>query len=115
MLNWGAPICGTDSFFASSVSKRVNRILVCQDQLPDLDVPQVELHLLHSCLGLCKLNHIIRTVPMNKISEELVCFDASLCCCLEILSRSSISDIAWLQSTLPIHLGGHGKKAENCS
>ena len=56
----GSPIFGSDTFFADSVAKRV-KVLSCQEHL-DIKYPQVELHLLCSCLGLCKINHILRTV-----------------------------------------------------
>ena len=104
----GAPLCGSDAFFAMSVAKRIDKISDCQNRLSDLDDLQVELHLLRSCLGLCKLNHIIRTVPTNKITKELLRFDVNLRHCLESLSRSSISNEVWSQATRPIRLGGLG-------
>ena len=104
----GSPIHGSEAFFANSVAKRIDRVLSCQDHLSDLEDPQVELHLLRNCLGLCKVNHLIRTVPTEKISEELIRFDSGLRHCLQTLSRLSVSDHAWLLSTLPICLGGLG-------
>ena len=68
----------------------------------------MELHLLCSCLSLCKLNHIIRTVPGFKINDVLIQFDSGLHHSLEALSSSSISDLAWRQATLPVCLGGLG-------
>ena len=68
----------------------------------------MELHLLRSCLSLCKLNHIIRTVPGFKINDVLIQFDSGLHHSLEALSSSSVSDLAWKQTTLPVHLGGLG-------
>ena len=104
----GSPIHGSEAFFANSVAKRIDRVLSCQDHLSDLGDPQVELHLLRNCLELCKVNHLLRTVPTEKISEELIRFDSGLRHCLQTLSRSSVSDHAWLQSTLPKRLGGLG-------
>ena len=68
----------------------------------------MELHLLRSCLSLCKLNHIIRTVPGFKINDVLMQFDSGLHHSLEALSSSSVSDLAWKQATLPVRLGGLG-------
>ena len=66
----GAPICGSDTFFAMSVAKRIDKIRDCQNRLSDLDDPQVELHLLPSCLGLCKLNHVIPTFQQTRSSRN---------------------------------------------
>ena len=44
----------------------------------DLDDPQVELHLLCSCLGVCKLNHLLRTIPPGSVDSELQRFDDNL-------------------------------------
>ena len=104
----GSPVYGSDSFFIDSVGRRVDKVLNCQDHLMDLEDPQVEIHLLRSCLGVCKLNHILRTVPTYRIDQELVRFDSGVRHSLEVLSHSSISDNAWKQAALPIRLGGLG-------
>ena len=102
----GSPVYGSDTYFVSSVSKRIDKIMHQQIQLSVLDDRQVELHLLRSCLGSCKMNHIIRAVPPLKIVDELLRFDDGLRQSFEMLTASSISDQTWLQATLPIHLGG---------
>ena len=104
----GCPVYGPDSYVCEFVSQRVDRILNWQDRLSALEDPQVELHLLRSCLSLCKLNHIIRTVPGCRIDEVLLRFDRGLHHSLESLSSSSISDLPWRQATLPTRLGGLG-------
>ena len=104
----GSPVYGSDTYFVSSVSKQIDKILHQQIQLSVLDDPQVELHLLRSCLDSCKMNHIIRTMPPLKIFDELLRFDAGLQQSFETLTASSISDQTWLQATLPIRLGGVG-------
>ena len=86
----------------------MGKILDWQDRLTALEDPQVELHLLRSCLSLCKLNRIIRTVPGFKINDVLMQFDSGLHHSLEALSSSSVSDLAWKQATLPVRLGGLG-------
>ena len=73
----------------------MDKILDWQDRLTALEDPQVELHLLRSCLSLCKLNHIIRTVPGFKRNDVLMQFDSGLHHSLEALSSSSVSDLAW--------------------
>ena len=86
----------------------MDKILDWQDRLTALEDPQVALHLLRSCLSLCKLNHIIRTVPGFKINDVLIQSDSGLHHSLEALSSSSVSDLAWKQTTLPVHLDGLG-------
>ena len=56
----GSPIWGPPGVFAAFVYSVIERVSVLQGRLWDLDNPQVELHLLHSCLGVCKLNHLLR-------------------------------------------------------
>ena len=104
----GFPVYGSPSYVTEFVSQRVDKILDSQDRLTGLEDPQVELHLLRSCLSLCKLNHIIRTVPGFKINDVLMQFDSGLHHSLEALSSSSVSDLAWKQATFPVRLGGLG-------
>ena len=104
----GSPACGSKEFVNNSLAKRVDRVLECQQLLSDLGNSQVELHLLHSCLSLCKINHLIRTVASDVIERQLSRFDAGLRSSLESIIHSSIPDLSWKQATLPVRLGGLG-------
>lgn len=54
------PIFGSDVFFFEDFMKsKVESILAMQSHLVDFDDPQVALHLLWSCLSLCKLNKLL--------------------------------------------------------
>ena len=66
------------------------------------------LHLLQSCLSVCKINHLLRTVSSDKTIQYLLEFDASLRKCVESIANSSITDSFWSQTMLSIHLGGLG-------
>ena len=46
----GSPIVGTDTFFDEFFKARVDYVLDAQSHLSDLDDPQVEIHLLRSCI-----------------------------------------------------------------
>ena len=48
-----SPIFGSDSFFDRLCAKQVDKVLSCQERLSDLADPQVEFHLLLSCLSIC--------------------------------------------------------------
>ena len=104
----GCPLYGSSSYVTEFVSQRLDKNLDWQDRFTALEDPQVELHLLRSCLSLCKLNHIIRTIPGFKINDVLMQFDSGLYHSLEALFFSSVSDLAWKQATLPVCLGGLG-------
>ena len=75
-----------------------------QSHLIDLNDPQIELHLLRSCLSLCKLNHLLRSTPPGKVDNQLSRFDTGLHHSLELITRSSISPSSCNQATLPIAL-----------
>ena len=104
----GFPVYGSPSYVTEIVSQRVDKILDWQDRLTCLEDRRVELHLLRSFFSLCKLNHIIRTVPGFKINDVLTQFDSGLHQSLETLCSSPDSDLAWKPATLPVRLGGLG-------
>ena len=84
--------------FKSSTAKRVDKILESQSNLGNLDDPQVELHILRSCQSVCKVNHISQTVVPAMQLEQLHRFDQGFRRSLEIIYRSSVTNMAWLQA-----------------
>ena len=74
----------------------------------------MELHLLGSCLGVCKLNHLLWTVSPDSILPQLRLFDSNLRRSLSCICNTSISDQAWHQATLPLSLGGLGLHEASC-
>ena len=72
----------------------------------ELNDPQVELHLLRSCLGIGKVNHILRTVQADLIVKELDDFDDQLRSNLSDIVHGTVSENAWTQASLPFRLGG---------
>ena len=59
----GSPIWETDNFFDQFLFSRLAKVTAAQESIAILEDPQVELHLLRSCLGSCKIIHLLRTVP----------------------------------------------------
>ena len=104
----GSPLWGSEDFFNTSLSTRIDKIWESQQRLQDIEDPQVELLLLRSCLSLCKLNHILRTVPSDRVLGQLQPFDINLRKTLESIVDCSLSESSWQQATLPIRLGGLG-------
>ena len=90
----GFPVCGSEEFFNQAVSKRVDKVFDCQSYLSELENPQVKLLLLRSCLSLCKINSIIRTVLSAIIKKQLCRFDAGMRYTFKSITHSSISDTA---------------------
>ena len=86
----------------------VEKVSALQGHLQDLMNPQVELHLVHSCLGVCKVNHLLCTIPPDSILPQLQLFDDNLRHSLSRIWNASISDQAWFQATLPLSFGGLG-------
>ncbi len=110
----GSPICGTAEYMSTCVSKLVAKAESTQEKIIGLDDPQVEMHLLRWCAGICKINHILRSVPYKDMEAPLLHFDTSLRASLSKISRSSISESSWQQANLPFRLGGIGlRKACN--
>jgi len=62
-----SPVWSHTSFFDSLLSTHLDKILAVQDKLTLLEDPQVELHLLRSCLSVCKVTHILRCVPTSSL------------------------------------------------
>ena len=76
----------------------------------ELDDPQAELYLLRSCHNICKINHLLRTVPCEIILNQLGKFDEmSDPHSLELaILHSPIPDDAWSQAVLSFSYGGLG-------
>lgn len=104
----GSPLWGTPDFFNSTIAHLVDAVHAIQAEITELDDPQVGVHLLRSCLGVGKINHILRTVPLQAIRTPLARFDYNLRQTLSKVTRSTISDLNWLQASLPFRLGGLG-------
>jgi len=100
------------SYFFPIILKRLRPF---RKKLAELGNPQVELHLLGSCISVCKVIHLLRRVPSSSLGCLLSLFDSNLCNCLTRIMCCSISDNAWSQSTLPFRLGGLGLRESNRS
>ena len=88
--------------------KPFKKVLRLHDHLTDLDNPQVALHLLGSCVSICKINHLLRTVPPEFASEQWIRFDNGLRLSLGRITHISVPDRAWTQANLPCRMGGLG-------
>ena len=104
----GSPLWGDDIFFNDFLSSRIDKVALTQEKLSLLDDPQVELHLLRSCLSSCKIIHLLRTVPITILKPFLLQFDHNLRSCLGRIMQRSLFNTSWRQASLPFRLGGLG-------
>lgn len=104
----GSPLWGEESFYQEVVDSTIAKTLSLQSSILELEDAQVEMHLLRSCLSVCKVNHLLRTTPRFFIEEQLHKFDRGLRSTLADIIRSPISDLSWSQATLPFRFGGLG-------
>ena len=111
----GSPIFGLEGFMDNSVKSKVNKVLSMQSHLSDIDDAQIELHLLRSCLSLCKINYLLRTIPPDLITTSYNLFDSGLHQSLESIIHSSLDDTSMLQASLPISFGGLGLRRASSS
>jgi len=111
----GSPLWGDECFFNEFLSSRLDKVATIQDKLALLEDPQVELHLLRSCLSSCKIIHLLRTVPHSVLKPYLCQFDHNLRSCLSRIMQCSLSDQSWCQATLPFRLGGLGLRESGFS
>ena len=86
----------------------MDKVALTQEKLSLLDDPQVELHLLRSCLSSCKIIHLLCTVPFTILKPFLLQFDHNLCSSLGRIMQCSLFDTSWRQASLPFRLGGPG-------
>ena len=96
------------------MAKRVEKVLSCQEHL-DIKDPQVELHLLRSCLGLCKINHILRTVLYHLIESTRKCTSLILVCAIawnRYPTRSFLIVLGGKQPCLLVYVHGLGLREE---
>ena len=59
------------NYLALPFFSRIDKVLEAQDRLPDLDNPQIALHLIRSCLSLSNINHLLGTVPPGSADSQL--------------------------------------------
>ena len=83
------------SFHYLFIHTQLDKISAIRDKLADLEDPQVELHLLRSCVNVCEITHILRCVPFSSLGCFPSLFDEKLCTCLSRVIHCSLSNDAW--------------------
>jgi len=95
----GSPLRGDDAFFSEFISSRSKKVAASQEKLSLIDNPQMELHLLRSCLSSCKVIHLLRTVPFTILKSLLYQFFipvlAELCSVVYLMRLSDRHPFRW--------------------
>ena len=103
----GTPI-GTATFCNSYVASKVTKISDAVSKLPSLQDSHVEFVILRSCLGTPKINFCTRTCPPDIVAPSYESFDGLMRDTLGTILGSQIDDLQWMQSSLPVSMGGLG-------
>ena len=98
-LNWE-----TTEHFDQFLFFILTKAVATQDSIAILEDPHVELHLLCSRLGSCKIVHLLCTVPFSVLCSFLEQFDLNL---KSRIIQCSLPCDSWYQASLPLCLGGH--------
>ena len=100
----GSPL-GSVEFCLESALRRIEKLRDSLHKLGDLEDSQMETALLRSCLSLPKVAHLIRTCSPDVIQGALETFDGLMREAVSDLAGCSLSNWAWLKSSLPSSLG----------
>ena len=74
----GSPLWDAERFTIKALNVLIDKVKDLQTLILEIDDPQVELHLLQSCLNVCKINHLLRTIPSEIILNQLGKLDENI-------------------------------------
>ena len=108
----GSPVSHLPSFYTSYLSSKIDLTISAMRSLGVLQDPQIQLLLLRSCLGSCRLVYLLRSVPpLPELRDPLSTFDRALTDCLRediLVSAQYFGDLQSRLASLPLSLGGLG-------
>ena len=76
--------------------------------LPSLQHPQAALILLRASLGVCRITHLLRSIPPSSLGPFISDLSALLHTTLEAVLSFPLDERSWAQASLPLSLGGLG-------
>ena len=76
--------------------------------LTSLQHPQAALILLRASLGVCRITHLLRSIPPSSLGPFISDLSALLHTTLEAVLSFPLDERAWAQASLPLSLGGLG-------
>lgn len=108
MITLGCPL-GSELFVAKELSKIAAEAVAFNKAVLRVAKPQVALLLARMCSGATKVSHILRCLPPSCTTELCHAVDDSTRnTLLHIMGVDGLSDLQWIQATLPLSQGGLG-------
>jgi hypothetical protein len=104
----GTPV-GSDQYAADELRLKFVKYKRTMDRLKAMKDVQCAGLLARMCTGMCKINHILRTVPFGpKVQEVLEEFQLMMRDLWEVLLSTPLTEYQWRQLELPVDMGGAG-------
>ena len=97
------------------LEKKIGAVAVLLEAVTELDDKQIELSILKNCLGVSKINHLLRSCPPEQMSQSLVYFDNCQRGCLETIIGKPLSNKQWDLALLPTRKGGLGLRSSSAT
>lgn len=112
----GSPVSTSPAFRASYVRERIAACTSAMQRLSLLSSPgrpadpQLQLLLLRSCLGSCRMLYLLRTTPPQGVEAMFAEFDVSLrsSLCMILGGEQFVGEFQVALASLPLRLGGLG-------
>jgi hypothetical protein len=107
----GAPLSSSAEYTSDFVRDKAREVLEVLQKLQLLRDPQVELLLLRSCMGICRLMQVLRCSPADCVEEGVALFDAGQRVALRrivVVEGGGLGPLQEETAALPIAAGGLG-------
>ena len=99
---------GSDNFSSKVLDERIDKVIQMLSKLPLLEDAHQEYSLLRCCFSMPKLSYTLRTLDPSAHLSSLQRYDDAVRNTIESIVGTCITDDQWLQSSLPISMGGLG-------
>ena len=106
----GSPL-GSFPFVQEMIMEKIEAVRDITNHLPLIQDPHSEFVLLRSCFSLPKVMFLLRTIPSTLHLELWKVFDCLVRDTLTNILGSTVDDLAWAQSQLPVAMGGLGLRS----
>ena len=97
---------GTDTFVEKYLDEKLVRLKKEIRSLSEMTHLHECFTLLRSCASACKVTHLMRTIPPNKLKKLFAAFDSPLRKAMEKIIGHDLNDQQWLICQLPAKYRG---------
>ena len=99
---------GTPEYIRKNVADKIEKVQAMLDAATSLDDPDCAMLLMSNCFDSCRMTYLLRTIPAEVISEQMLQFDNNLKNAVDIVMGRTLTDIEFKQFTLGVKDTGHG-------